>query len=156
MQIVLASIGTVQSPRKELIDDDWGNVISSITLDPNRFTPEALVGLSEFSHIEVIFYMHKVNPERIHLGARHPRNRTDWPRVGIFAQRAKNRPNPIGVTCCRLLEIDGLTITVQGLDAVDGTPVLDIKPYVREFAPREETIQPAWISELMAGYWEKI
>lgn len=155
MQVTFMPIGTVHCSRKELIDDDWGTVTSTITLDPTRFTPEALTGLEEFSHIEVIFYMHKVKPDDIHFGARHPRNRIDWPKVGIFAQRAKNRPNPIGVTCCRLIGIDGLIVTVQGLDAVDGTPVLDLKPYVKEFAPREETTQPSWMSELMKCYWNK-
>lgn len=78
----------------------------------------------------------------------------DWPLVGIFAQRAKGRPNRLGVTTCELLSVDGLSLQVRGLDAIDGTPVLDIKPYVLEFAPRTPVRQPAWISELMRGYWD--
>ena len=73
--------------------------------------------------------------------------------MGIFAQRAKGRPNRIGVTVCRLLAVEGLTLTVQALDAIDGTPVLDLKPYMAEFGPRGEIRQPAWSRELMAGYW---
>jgi tRNA (Thr-GGU) A37 N-methylase len=87
-------------------------------------------------------------------GARHPRNRLDWPKVGIFAQRGKNRPNRIGVTICRLLSVRGLSLEVADLDAIDGTPVLDIKPYMREFAARGEIRQPAWATELMREYWK--
>jgi tRNA (Thr-GGU) A37 N-methylase len=86
-------------------------------------------------------------------GARHPRGNTAWPNVGILAQRAKNRPNRIGVTVCRLLSVDGLRLTVAALDAIDGTPVLDVKPYMAEFGPRGMVRQPAWSSELMSGYW---
>jgi tRNA (adenine37-N6)-methyltransferase len=76
-----------------------------------------------------------------------------WPRVGIFAQRAKDRPNRIGIGVGRLLGVDGRDLRVAGLDAVDGTPVLDIKPVMAEFLPRGELRQPAWSRELMAGYW---
>lgn len=72
---------------------------------------------------------------------------------GIFAQRAKGRPNRLGVSVCELLAVEGLTVTAQGLDAIDGTPVLDLKPYLQEFAPRSPVRQPAWSHELMAGYW---
>lgn len=82
-----------------------------------------------------------------------PRGNPDWPQVGIFAQRAKGRPNRLGVSVCRLLAVQGLTVTVQALDAIDGTPVLNIKPYMAEFAPRGQVHQPAWSRELMAAYW---
>ena len=76
--------------------------------------------------------------------------------MGIFAQRKKNRPNRLGISTCRLLQVDGLTLTVAELDAIDGTPVVDIKPYVLEFEPRREDVrQPAWIGELMANYFDK-
>jgi tRNA (Thr-GGU) A37 N-methylase len=78
----------------------------------------------------------------------------EWPRVGIFAQRPKDRPNRIGVSVCRLLGVDGLELRVAGLDAVDGTPVLDVKPVMREFLPRGEIHQPAWATELMKDYWK--
>jgi len=87
------------------------------------------------------------------VGARHPRGRTDWPRVGIFAQRAKARPNRIGVTTCELVGIDGRLVRVRGLDAIDGTPVLDLKPYMAGFAPRTTVREPDWAVELMRDYW---
>lgn len=68
--------------------------------------------------------------------ARPPRGRTDWPLNGIFAQRGKNRPNRLGVSRAQILMVDGLDLHVRGLDAVEGTPVLDVKPCMREFEPR--------------------
>jgi tRNA (adenine37-N6)-methyltransferase len=103
--------------------------------------------------VEAVFHMDRVPPEKIETGARHPRNNQDWPAVGIFAQRGKNRPNQIGTTVCRVLRVEGARLHLEGLDAVDGTPVLDIKPWVREFGPRGEIRQPAWMDELMRGYW---
>jgi tRNA (Thr-GGU) A37 N-methylase len=73
--------------------------------------------------------------------------------TGIFAQRGKERPNRIGLSTCELLAVEGTTLTVRGLDAIDGTPVLDIKPYMSEFAPRTPVRQPAWSRELMARYF---
>jgi tRNA-Thr(GGU) m(6)t(6)A37 methyltransferase TsaA len=113
-----------------------------------------VAGLDAFSHLDVLYVFHLVEPGDVNLGARHPRGRTDWPRVGIFAQRAKARPNRIGVTTCALVGVAGLELRVRGLDAVDGTPVLDIKPYMAEFGPRGDVREPAWARELMANYWE--
>jgi tRNA (adenine37-N6)-methyltransferase len=151
--MIVEPIGRVESSRTLAIDDDWGAVTATITLDGEQFTAESLAGLSEFSHIELVFVFDGVDPDDIERGARHPRGNTQWPRVGIFAQRAKMRPNRIGVSVCALLGIDGLTLTVQGLDAIDGTPVLDVKPYMAEFGPRGDVRQPAWSRELMASYW---
>ncbi len=89
----LRAIGWGSSPRDEAIDDDWGTVESTITLDGEQFGADALAGLDEFSHIEVVYVFDRVDPERVQRGARHPRGNTDWPSVGIFAQRAKARPN---------------------------------------------------------------
>jgi tRNA-Thr(GGU) m(6)t(6)A37 methyltransferase TsaA len=149
----LVPIGRVHSARSDLSDDYWGDVTSVIRLDGQRFTPEALLGLDAFSHLEVVFHFHRVAPEKVHTGARHPRGNPEWPRAGIFAQRAKNRPNRIGVSRCRLLKVDGLDVHVRGLDAVDGTPVLDIKPYLTQFGPREDVVQPAWVDDLMRDYY---
>jgi tRNA (Thr-GGU) A37 N-methylase len=137
-------IGSVDSPRTEAIDDDWGDVESTIRLDASRFTSDVLAGLDDFS---------RVDESQINLGSRHPRNRSDWPLVGIFAQRAKARPNRLGVTTCELVRVSGLSVVVRGLDAIDGTPVLDIKPHVREFQARTPVRQPDWITELMSNYW---
>lgn len=151
--IEVRPIGRVACPRAEAIDDDWGAIESTITLDATRFEPDVLAGLDAFSHVEVVFCFDRVDEAKINLGSRHPRGNEAWPRVGIFAQRAKARPNRIGITTCELLGVDGRTLRVRGLDAIDGTPVLDLKPFMREFAPRSATRQPAWSTELMAGYW---
>jgi len=151
--IELQAIGWVRGGRAEAIDDDWGAVQATIELDGARFTPDVLAGLDAFSHVEVLFHFDQVDEAKVNLGARHPRGNEDWPKVGIFAQRAKARPNRLGLTTCELVAVDGLSLRVRGLDAIDGTPVLDLKPYMVEFAPRGETRQPSWSSELMAGYW---
>jgi tRNA (adenine37-N6)-methyltransferase len=153
MTITLEPIGFVRGGRTEIKDDDWGGVEARIELDPAQFAPDALAGLDAFSHVEVVFHFHEVPPTKIETGARHPRGRTDWPRIGIFAQRGKNRPNRLGLTTCEVLAVDGLTLKVRGLDAIDGTPILDLKPYMRGFAPRGEVREPPWARELMAGYW---
>jgi len=147
------AIGRVRCPRVEPLDDDWGEVVSTIELDGRRFGPDALRGLGDFSHVEVLYAFHLVGEAAEQTTARRPRGNPDWPEVGIFAQRAKGRPNRLGLSTCRIPAVDGLVVTVQGLDAIDGTPVLDLKPYMVEFAPRGEVRQPTWSHELMAGYW---
>jgi tRNA (Thr-GGU) A37 N-methylase len=146
-------IGYVVGGRAEPVDDDWDAEAATIRLDGARFTPGALTGLDAFSHLEVVYRFHLVDERDVHTGARRPRGNPAWPEVGIFAQRGKDRPNRLGVSVCRIERIDGLDVHVRGLDAVDGTPVLDLKPAMREFLPRGELRQPAWASELMAGYW---
>ncbi|HEV8325697.1 MAG TPA: tRNA (N6-threonylcarbamoyladenosine(37)-N6)-methyltransferase TrmO [Myxococcota bacterium] len=146
-------IGVVRSTRKEPTDDQWSAERAEIEIDAQRFSDEALLGLDAFSHVQVLYLMHAVEEGDVEMRARHPRNRADWPKVGIFAQRAKRRPNRIGLSCCRLLGTSGLCLRVEGLDAIDGTPVLDIKPWVREFGPRGETTQPPWMTELMRDYY---
>jgi tRNA (Thr-GGU) A37 N-methylase len=153
MEFSLTPIGHVRGGRADPLDDHWGESRAAIDLDAERFGPEALAGLADFSHAEVIFLFDRVPPERIETGARHPRGRADWPLVGIFAQRGKNRPNRLGVTVCRILGVSGTRLEVEGLDAIDGTPVLDIKPVMREFLPRGDLRQPEWSGALMADYW---
>src|SRR5579872_559835 len=152
-QIVLRAIGRVASARTEPIDDGWDSVETSVVLDPRQFAPDATAGLADFSHIEIVYHFDRVADGEIETGARHPRGRKDRPRVGILAQRGKGRPNRLGVTVCRLLSVDGLTLGVQGLDAIDGTPVLDVKPVMRGFLPRGEVREPEWARLLMDGYW---
>jgi tRNA-Thr(GGU) m(6)t(6)A37 methyltransferase TsaA len=152
MKIDIEPVGYVSCSRTEPIDDAWDDETSSIRLT-SAFGPDALQGLIEFSHIEVVYCFHGVSPGSVVTGARHPRGNAAWPLVGIFAQRAKNRPNRLGTTICRLKAIEGTRIHVTGLDAIDGTPVLDIKPVMTEFLPRGEIVQPAWSRELMTGYW---
>jgi len=151
-KVVLLPVAQVRGGRLQPEDDSWDSEVSEIVLD-DRFAPEALAGLEEFSHIEVVFHFDRVGEDQIATGARHPRDRTDWPLVGIFGQRGKNRPNRIGVSICRLLSVEGRTLKVRGLDAIDGTPVLDIKPVMKGFLPRGKIVEPAWASTLMKGYW---
>ena len=152
--ITLVPIGIVRSTRTTITDDDWDRERCYVELDTSVVALDALEGVEAFSHVEVVFHMDRVEQERIETGARHPRNYAGWPKVGIFAQRGKNRPNQIGATICRVVRVDGPRLHVLGLDAVDGSPVLDIKPWVTEFGPRGEVTQPPWITELMTGYWE--
>lgn len=151
--VTMKPIGTVRSSRTATDDDDWDSVVSSVELDAAQFTPEALAALDSFSHVEVVFLFDRVDPSKVETRARHPRENTAWPKVGIFAQRGKNRPNRIGTTICRIERVEGLTVRVTGLDAVDGTPVLDLKPWVHEFGPRGAVKQPDWMTELMRQYW---
>ncbi|MEV4280210.1 SAM-dependent methyltransferase [Actinoplanes xinjiangensis] len=151
--VTLKPVGQVLGGREEIADDAWDAVTAVIRLDGAQFEPPALAGLDAFSHLEVVFHFDRVPLETIETGARHPRGNTDWPLVGIFAQRGKNRPNRLGVSRCRLHRVDGLDLHVSGLDAVAGTPVLDIKPYMAEFGPRGEVHQPAWSTEIMRDYY---
>ncbi len=151
--VELHAIGRVSSSRKEPIDDQWDAVETQIMLDPAQFTADATEGLASYSHIEVVYHFDRVPDAEIQTGARHPRGRADWPKMGIFAQRGKGRPNRIGVTACKLLRVDGLTLHVCGLDAIDGTPVLDIKPVMKGFLPRGDIREPDWAGEIMKDYW---
>ena len=151
--IAMEPVGHVRGGRTAAIDDDWGKSRARIELDAARFTAESLAGLEAFTHAEIIFVFDKVSDDEIVTGARHPRGNKEWPKVGIFAQRGKNRPNRIGLCTCRVIAVDGLALEVEGLDAIDGTPVLDIKPLMRGFQPRETIGEPAWAQEIMKDYW---
>lgn len=150
--LMLAPIGVVRSSRVQPQDDGWDAESATIELSPG-LPEDALLGLDAFSHVEVLYIFHHVNPLSVERGARHPRDNPAWPRVGIFAQRGRARPNCIGATVCRVLGVAGRALQVAGLDAVDGSPVLDLKPWMLEFAPRGPVHQPAWVSELMRRYW---
>lgn len=103
--------------------------------------------------MEVIFYFDQVKDDKIEIDERRPRNNKAYPKVGIFAQRGKNRPNKIGLTTVKLLKREGKKINVKGLDAINGTPILDLKPVMKEFNLHEEIKQPFWVSDLMKNYW---
>ena len=148
----LHAIGTVASPRIEATDDDWGTVESTITLVP-PYSDRSLLGVDAFSHVVVVYLFHLVDPASVTIEARVPRENPAWPEVGIFAQRGRSRPNRLGVSTCELVAVEGATVRVRGLDAIDGTPVLDLKPHMAEFDPRGPVRQPAWSRQLMAGYW---
>ena len=152
--ISLHAIGTVKNNRTEITDDYWGDLISTIQLDNLIFQPSATEGLDTFSHLEIVFYMDKVNAEKIVTAARHPRNNPTLPKVGILAQRGKNRPNQIGTSFVKIIKVDELKIIVSGLDAINGTPILDIKPCMKDFLPRQKTKEPTWTKEIMKNYFD--
>jgi putative acetyltransferase len=152
MNIDLQAIGFVAAPRVRAEDDFWGGERARIRLCED-YPAEALRGLAEFSHVEVLYVFHRVDPDKVVTGARHPRDNPAWPAVGIFAQRAKNRPNRIGSTICSIVGVEDRELIVRELDAIDGTPVVDLKPVMVEFLPRGPVRQPAWSHELMREYW---
>jgi tRNA (adenine37-N6)-methyltransferase len=153
IMINVQPIGTVRNSRHEVEDDNWGGIVSEIVVG-EPLGEEGLKGIEEFSHAEVIFYFHLVDEKKIVVGARHPRNNPDWPKVGILAQRGKNRPNRLGLSVVTILKREHNVLYVEGLDAVDGTPVLDIKPVMREFLPCRTVQQPEWATEIMTDYWK--
>ena len=147
-------IATVRGGRVEPADDFWGEVEAEIQLDTSRFGPDSLHGLDEFSHLDVVFVFHRRDPDSVETGARRPRGIGALPEIGIFAQRASGRPNRIGVSTCELLGVEGTAVRVRGLDAIDGTPVLDMKPHLQEMGPRGAVREPSWVRNLMEHYWE--
>lgn len=151
--IIVKPIAYVSNTRHDMSDDYWGQVLSEITIVDN-LPDECLDGIETFSHLEIIYHFNKADEAKVVTGANHPRENKAWPKVGIFAQRKKDRPNHLGATIVKLIERKGRTLVVANLDADNGTPVLDIKPVVKEFLPLEEVRQPGWISELMKDYWK--
>ncbi len=150
-EIILKPIAFVKNSRKEKLDDNWSEVISEIELTDN-LPEESLDGIESFSHLEILFFLDK--SVKTVTGSEHPRGNPRWPKVGIFAQRKKDRPNHIGLTVVNLIKKDGRKLTVSNLDAIDGTPILDIKPVFKEYLPKGEIKQPDWTGELMKNYWK--
>ena len=150
--IVLNAIAKVKNSRLEPVDDNWEDIISEIELSGN-IPEEAFDNIEQFSHLEIIYYFDKVEKEKIVFSG-YPRGNTKYPSMGIFAQRKKDRPNTIGLCTVELLAHNGRTITVKYLDAINGTPVLDIKPVFKEFGVNVEIKQPAWVADLMKNYWK--
>lgn len=151
MKIELNSIGMVRNNVKDAKNLNWGNDVSKIILDEKY--EQGLIGLSEFSHLIVIYYLDKADFNIDKHLVRRPQGREDMPMVGIFSQRAKDRPNPIGITSVEILEVCKNIVTVKGLDAIDKTPVLDIKPYFPMFDHKDKVIVPEWVSRLMEHYF---
>jgi tRNA-Thr(GGU) m(6)t(6)A37 methyltransferase TsaA len=149
MEIILKPIAFVKNQRKQISDDYWGTVVSEIEL-VEEIPAEAFENIEMFSHLEIIFYFDKVQ-SIMYTG--RPRGNPQYPLMGIFAQRKKDRPNQIGLTTVELIEHNDRAITVKGLDAIDGTPVIDIKPVFKEFAAKKQTRQPEWVEDLMKHYW---
>jgi len=144
VEINLTPIGFVKNSIKEHELEDWQTVISEIII--NEDLKEALSRIDEFSHIIVIYWMHKLPPSQRSIIKVHPKGNHALPIVGVFASRSPARPNPIGITTVKLLERRGNVLKVTGLDALDGTPVLDIKPYIPDDDSTTETKTPGWLT----------
>ncbi len=143
--MTLKAIGIVRNEIKQrppAEPDWWEEIISEIVID-NSLT-DALDGLEEFSHIVVLYWMHRVTDSEMPLKI-HPRGNRELPLMGLFATRTPNRPNRMGVTTVRLLECRANILRVKGLDALDGTPILDIKPYIPGYDSVADTKVPQWI-----------
>ena len=151
MEITLNPIAQVTNSRLEPTDDNWGNTISEITL-LSHIPTEAFDHLEDFSHLEIIYYFDQVKKEDIVFSG-HSRGNRAYPKMGIFGQRKKDRPNQLGLCTVELIGHSARSIQVKFLDAMNGTPILDIKPVFNEFKPKVETRQPAWVSDLMKNYW---
>lgn len=151
MDIILQPVAFVKNTRTDLSDDFWGSIISEIEL-ADTIPADAFNGIDEFSHLEVIFHFNQSDKAKIVFSG-HPRGNKNWPHIGIFSQRKKDRPNALGLTIVELVKREGNKIWVKYLDAIDGTPILDIKPVMKEFLPQNEIKQPTWSVELMKEYW---
>lgn len=146
----MSFIGEVASSIDEKVYERWGEVVSTIIIHPEY--KEGLVGLEEYSHAIVIFYMDQFK-EKTQSWIRKPRGIESLDEKGCFAQRTKYRPNPIGISTVEIVSIEENVMIVKGLDANNKTPVLDIKPYVSEFDSRKDTCSPIWMKGLMKGYF---
>jgi tRNA-Thr(GGU) m(6)t(6)A37 methyltransferase TsaA len=152
MEIKFTPIATVKNSRTVPTDDHWEEIISEIELAENIPT-EAFENISQFSHLEIIYFFNQVEKNNIVFSGL-PRSNPNYPLMGIFAQRKKDRPNSIGLCTVELLQHNGRTLKVKYLDAIDGTPILDIKPVFKEFQSKGEIKQPVWVSDLMKNYWK--
>ncbi len=148
LDIILQPIGVVRNSVKESKPPgfDWGGVTSRIVIRPEL--ADGLLGLETYSHVDVLFWPHLI-PAGI-IGSKHrlhPRDDPENPLQGILATRSQIRFNPILVTAVPLLSVKGNAIMVRGLDAVDGTPVLDVKPYVPHFDSIPDARVPEWLTQ---------
>ena len=145
MEINLTPIGLVKNSIIEPKRENWATVVSEIII--NEDLKEGLSRIDEFSHIIVVYWMHKLSPSQRSVIKVHPKGNQNLPLVGVFATHSPARPNPIGITTAKVLEIHDNVIKVTGLDAMDGTPVLDIKPYIPDHYSASEIKTPDWITK---------
>ena len=144
-------VATVSNVRVEIEDDYWESIQSEITLEKD-VSSKVFTNIAKFSHLEILFFFHKTDEKDI-IDSCHPRGDPKYPEMGIFAQRKKERINRLGLSVVELLEVHGRTLKVKYLDAIDGTPVIDIKPVFNEFLPKGEVKQPLWVKDLTKYYW---
>jgi len=153
MTVSFVPVARVRNGRTDTRDAGWGGLESTL-----EFAPEfagGLDGLEHWSHALVVFHLH-VEPADARPAPgwrRRPRDRADLPLLGVFAQRGRLRPNPIGVTAVRIVRVEPPRLVVRDLDAIDGTPVLDVKPWTAAFDAVEGARAPAWFEALMRDYF---
>ena len=152
LEIKIVPIAFVMNDRIKTDDYRWGDVISELVLT-DQLPDECLKGIEDFSHLEIVFYFHLLKDADVVVDMRHPRDNPNYPLTGIFAQRGRARPNKLGATIVSLIEVKKRSVIVKGLDAINDTPVLDIKPVMVEFLPAGEIKQPGWSKDLMRRYW---
>ncbi len=152
-ELTVSPIGVVSSARSDPQNTTgWGDVVARIDLiEP--LGRHSLDGLAGFSHLEVVFWFDRVTRRPSYAGTSRARGREDMPVIGVFAARGPNRPNPIGVSVCRIVATGDTWVTVRGLDAIDGTPVLDLKPVMVQLLP-QDVAEPEWSRRLMQDYYE--
>ncbi len=150
MKIEMEPVGFVRNKVTDRKDVSWGDDVSSVILEKQYVS--GLKGLEDFSHAIILYWLDQACyvPEN-HL-QRRPQNREDMPLVGIFSQRGKDRPNRIGMTSVEIVSVSEDALVVKGLDAVDGTPVLDIKPYYPVYDKKDASV-PEWVDRLMEHYF---
>jgi tRNA (Thr-GGU) A37 N-methylase len=152
MELNVRAIAYIRNDRSEALDDNWDDIVSTVELAED-VPEESLRGLEEFSHVEIVFFAdwaEDVPPGSWH---RRPRGNPDWPDVGVFSQRNKDRPNRILLSTVAIDSMSPRSFTVRGLDGIDGTPVLDIKPVFRWSVPRGEVRAAPWSDELGEDYF---
>lgn len=136
-------IGTVRNRVKEPTFGGWAEVTSRLEVDKEY--ADGLRGLEDYSHVTVVYWLNLVDSCTLtHV----PQGRDDVPEVGIFACRCPTRPNPIGISTAELLGVHKNALTVKGLDAIDGTPIIDIKPYTPQYDLRGKVRVPKWVDRL--------
>jgi tRNA-Thr(GGU) m(6)t(6)A37 methyltransferase TsaA len=150
-EVSVRVIGRVASPVVAQTDEAWGSVEARVVLEPEL--AGGLRGLEQFSHVIVVTLLHEARFEASRHLVRRPRGLASMPEVGIFAQRAKDRPSPIGITAVALVRVEPGAVVVRGLDAIDGTPVLDLKPYYPAYDRVADATVPEWVDRLLQGYF---
>ena len=150
MEITMSPIGYVENNVQAKKDIAWGEDVSKIVLEKEYYT--GLSGLEDFSHAIIIYYLDKATYKREKHLQRRPQNRDDMPLVGIFSQRGKDRPNKIGMTAVQIISVGEKMLVIKGLDAINGTAVLDVKPYYPVYDKKNASV-PDWVNQLMEHYF---
>lgn len=151
-ELALTVVAHVVGGHTAPADDYQGGVESIIRLSP-KYSLETLRGIEDFSHLTVVWHFHRASPDDVALHARSPRGNPAWAPSGTFVHRNHRRPNQLAVSYPRLLRVDGRDLHVTDLDAVDGTPVVDLAPYFTPMGPRGPVQEASWVGEMLTAYW---